>query len=167
MSRYPIAYPLSVGTLRAGDWASTVPEALVCEGRLGVAVDDDVNAARRQLEARVAAAGQEDPWLREHPPGVEWWGGQFAPAAIRSDHELVQALAGAAAAATGETPAIEGVPYGSDLRLLVNEGGTPAVLFGPGHLAQAHAADEFIAIPQLEAAARSVALLALRFCGVA
>ncbi len=38
--RWPIAYPLSVGTVRAGDWASTVPDLLVAEGRLGVALDE-------------------------------------------------------------------------------------------------------------------------------
>ena len=30
---YPIPYPLSVGRLKAGDWASSVPDRLVAEGR--------------------------------------------------------------------------------------------------------------------------------------
>ena len=34
--RWPIAYPISIGTVHAGDWASTVPDLLVAEGRLGV-----------------------------------------------------------------------------------------------------------------------------------
>ena len=36
MADWPIPYPLSVGTLRAGDWASSVPYSPVAEGRLGV-----------------------------------------------------------------------------------------------------------------------------------
>ncbi len=35
MRRYDIAYPLSIGTIRAGDWASTMPDLLIAEGRLG------------------------------------------------------------------------------------------------------------------------------------
>ena len=41
MAGYPLAYPLSIGTVRAGDWASTVPGLLVAEGRYGVALDED------------------------------------------------------------------------------------------------------------------------------
>jgi len=41
------------------------------------------------------------------------------------------------------------------------------VLFGPGDLRQAHAADEFVPVEELVVCARSLALLALRFCGVA
>src|SRR5512146_1077971 len=36
LARWPVAYPLSVGRLAAGDWASSVPDLLVAEGRLGV-----------------------------------------------------------------------------------------------------------------------------------
>ena len=38
MAGYRLAYPLSIGTVRAGDWASTVPDLLVAEGRYGVAL---------------------------------------------------------------------------------------------------------------------------------
>ena len=56
MARWPIAYPLSIGTVHAGDWASTVPDLLVAEGRLGVAIGESVEDARADLEAAVAAA---------------------------------------------------------------------------------------------------------------
>ena len=36
---YPIAYALSVGRVQAGDWASSVPDRLVAEGRYGVRID--------------------------------------------------------------------------------------------------------------------------------
>ncbi len=35
MARWPLAHPLSIGTVHAGDWASSVPDLLVAEGRLG------------------------------------------------------------------------------------------------------------------------------------
>ncbi len=41
MDRWPIAYPLSIGTVHAGDWASTVPDLLIAAGRLGVALDEE------------------------------------------------------------------------------------------------------------------------------
>ena len=54
--------------MSAGDWASSVPDTLVAEGRYGVAVGEDVAAARRAFEEAIARAAAADPWLAEHPP---------------------------------------------------------------------------------------------------
>lgn len=160
-----LPYPLCIGTLHAGIWASTVPETLTFEGRLGIAVDEDPEAARRELAEALEEAAAADPWLRDHPPVLEWWGGQFAPAAIAADHPLVGAVADAFRTATGGEPAIRGMPYGADMQLLVNEGHTPTVLFGPGDVRRAHAPDELVLIAELAAATRTLALTILRFCG--
>lgn len=164
-ARYAEPYPICVGTVRGGDWASTVPESLTFEGRYGVAVGEEIGAARRLLEETVAQAAQNDPWLREHPPQVEWWGGQFEPACIAPDHPIVTAVGGAYCDATGGPTRVEGVPYGADMRLLVKVGQTPAVLFGPGDVRNAHRADEFVPVADLIAVVRTLALTALRFCG--
>ncbi|MGD9099313.1 MAG: ArgE/DapE family deacylase [Anaerolineae bacterium] len=164
-ARYELPYPLCVGTVRAGNWASTVPERLTCEGRYGVAVGEDLAAARRALEERVAQAAQADPWLRDHPPQVEWWGGQFAPARIPADHPLVETVCGAYNDVSGTPARVEGVTYGADMRLLVNEGRTPTVLFGPGDVRRAHKPDEYVSVDELVAAVRTLALVVMRFCG--
>ncbi|MDX1673534.1 MAG: ArgE/DapE family deacylase [Longimicrobiales bacterium] len=165
-----LPWALCVGTVRAGIWASTVAESLTFEGRLGVAPDEDPGVARWELETAVAQAHEEaadgDAWLLDHPPVVEWWGGQFAPAATDPDAAVVTTTRDAFAAVTGAPPEIRGMPYGADMRLLANEGGTPTVLFGPGDVRRAHAPDEWVEIAELETAAKVVALTALRFCGV-
>ncbi len=164
-----LPYALCVGIVRAGIWASTVAESLVFEGRLGIAPDEDPGVARWELESVVAEAHQkaagDDPWLRAHPPVVEWWGGQFSPAATAADHPIVTTTRGAFDAVAGAPPEIRGMPYGADMRLLANEGETPTVLFGPGDVRRAHAPDEYVAIDELETATKVVALTALRFCG--
>ncbi|ABU56158.1 MULTISPECIES: ArgE/DapE family deacylase [Roseiflexus] len=165
--RYSLPYALCIGVVRAGEWASTVAETLVAEGRYGVAVGEDLEAARRMLEEAVARAAQADPWLREHPPRVEWWGGQFAPASIPADHPLVQTTAAAFADTTNAPAILEGMTYGADMRLLVNEGRTPTILFGPGDVRNAHRPNERIAIADLRIATQTLALTALRFCGIA
>ena len=54
----------------------------------------------------------------------------------------------------------EGVPYGSDATKMVNDGGIPTVVFGPGSIDQAHAMDEFVDLAEVVRAARMLVALA-------
>lgn len=165
--RWARAHPLSIGTVRAGDWASSVPDLLVAEGRMGVALDETPAQARRSLEAAVAEACASDPWLCDHPVEVEWWGGQFASARLPETSDLDARVAAAHVRATdGPSPEAYAAPYGSDLRLLV-AAGVPTVQYGPGDAAVAHGPDEHVALADLRTAARTLALLCLDVCGVA
>jgi acetylornithine deacetylase len=163
-SSYEIPFAISIGKVAAGAWASSVPERLVLEGRYGIGIGEDSREAERAFEAAIAAAARDDAWLREHPPVVEWWGARFEPAAIPADHPLVSVLSGAVEAVSGEPPPIRGMPYGADMRLLVREGRTPTVLFGPGDIRRAHVPDEYVPIADLVAATRALVLTVLRFC---
>ena len=164
-ARYRLPHALCIGNIRAGTWASSVAESLVFEGRYGIAVDEDQDAARRSLEEAVAEAAQADPWLRDFPPVVEWWGGQFYPARTLVEHPLVQTIAGVFGDVTGADASLEGMTYGADMGLLVNVGHTPTVLFGPGDVRVAHRPDEYVPVRELQTAVRTLALAALRFCG--
>ena len=150
--------PVSIGTIRGGDWHSTVPESVVAEGRFGVFPGESVAEARAALEQAVARAAGGDPWLASHPPAIAWFEGQFESGETAADHPLLATLAQAHAAALGTVPRIRGVPYGSDLRLFTNHASMPAVLYGPGDVSLAHAADEWISLDQV---AEAVAVLAL------
>lgn len=163
---YAIPYAICVGKVRAGIWASTVAETLVLEGRYGIGIGEDAGDARAELEACLADLAAGDPWLREHPPVLEWWGARFMPAAIEPDHRLVTTLSAAFDAVNGKRPDLRGMPYGADLHLLVNQGGIPAVLFGPGDVRVAHAPDEFVPIDDLDAVTRALVVTIIRFCGV-
>ncbi len=162
---YPIPYPICIGTLQSGIWASTVPESLTFEGRYGIAEGEDISSARKAFEAVVEAVAQSDEWLRQHPPIVEWWGGQFEPASIPSDHPIVGTVGAAFKEITGGAPTYQGMPYGADMRLLVNNGDTPTLMFGPGNVRKAHQPDEYVPVSDLEVVVRTLALTALRFCG--
>jgi acetylornithine deacetylase len=164
--RYRLPYALSIGRLSAGDWPSSVPDLLVCEGRYGIAPGEDAEEARREFERAVAAAADGHRYLAEHPPSVEWWGGQFMPARTPMDTTIVSSATRAITELTGQPPLIEGMTYGADMRLLVNEGGIPTVLYGAGDVRRAHRPDESVPIDDLITVARVIALTAMRFCGL-
>ncbi|HEU4677046.1 MAG TPA: ArgE/DapE family deacylase [Motilibacteraceae bacterium] len=160
-----LPYPISVGTIRAGDWASSVPDLLVAEGRLGVQLDEPPAAARTALEEAVASACRRDPWLRDHPAQVSWPGGQFASGRIDAAHPLVSEVSGAIHAVEDRDVALGAAPYGSDLRLYTGMGGIPTLHYGPGDVRLAHGPREQVDIDELIRTTRSLAVLAARRCG--
>jgi acetylornithine deacetylase len=162
---YEVPFALCIGTIRGGEWPSSVAESVVCKGRLGIGPHEDVRAVQLAFEKTVESAADADAWLREHPPTVDWWGAQFAPAQIPSDHPVVTTVADAVADITEKPATLQGMPYGADMRLLVNQGHIPTVLFGPGDIRTAHAPDERVSISDLRTATEVLALTILRFCG--
>jgi acetylornithine deacetylase len=164
---HSLPYPISVGRLSAGDWASSVPDVLVAEGRYGVRLDEDIAEARSAFETALAAAGERDPWLRAHPVEVSWPGGQFASGRIALDHPLIEQTRAAVADVTGSpAPPHTAASYGSDLRLYAGLGGIPTLHYGPGDVRFAHAPREQVPVAEVIDTARAMALLALRRCGV-
>lgn len=160
------AAPISVGTVRGGSWPSSVPDEVVIEGRMGVFPGEGPASAREAFETAITLAAKGDGFLASHPPTIEWVEGQFESGETPSDHDFVRTVAGAHARVFGGPPAMAGVPYGSDLRLFTNHARIPAVLYGPGDVRLAHAANESIAVEEIVGAARSIAVAVALWCGV-
>jgi len=165
LREHELPYALSIGTIQAGDWASSVPDRLVAQGRYGVAIGESSAAARKVFEDRVAEACANDPWLADHPATVSWSGGQFGSGTLPPGHPLLTWVQTAAADIRGTTPPERAAAYGSDLRLYTAVG-IPTVHFGPGDVRLAHSVREQVSISDLLSTARAVALLIVRTCGV-
>jgi acetylornithine deacetylase len=167
MRRWPIAYPISIGMVSGGVWPSSVPDLITADGRYGVALDESASDARRDLEAAVAAACSSDPWLRDHPVEVQWWGGQFGPGRLPATSDLIERMRRAhTAVADGRAQEVWGAPYGSDLRLLTGAG-IPTLHYGPGDAALAHSPNESVPLAEVQIAARALTALVLDVCGLA
>ncbi len=157
MTALGLPYPTIIGTVSGGGWASTVMDRVVAGGRYGVRLGQTPEAAADELRACIAAANTADPFLREHPATIEIDGARFGSARIADDHPLPAGLAAVAEAVTGRRPRALGVPYGADMRLFIDAGDTPCVIFGPGDVRLAHGADEHVPLAEVEACARVLA----------
>jgi acetylornithine deacetylase len=160
-------YALSFGIVQTGDWSSSVPDRLVAEGRYGVILGEEPQAARTAFEDAVTEASLKDPWLREHRPVVTWPGGQFASGRLDPDHPLVGEVRSAAVDTGAAEPTVCGEVYGSDLRLYSGIGGIPTLVYGPGDPLRAHTPHEYVEIDHVVTVARALTVLALRRCGIA
>jgi acetylornithine deacetylase/succinyl-diaminopimelate desuccinylase-like protein len=132
---------INVGEIRGGQQANIVPD------RCRIKID------RRTLPGETDAVVKRGmlSLLRRHGLSARFVGPPLEPSwPMETDprHPLVAAFF---RSARQGKPA--GVHYFSDAGVLAH-GGIPSVLFGPGDIAQAHTADEWIAVSQLERAAR-------------
>ena len=156
---------LSVGTVRAGDWPSTVPDVLVAEGRLGVFPNESIDEARAAFASAVSDAAAGSSWLVEHPPKIEWVEGQFEPGSTPLDAPIIERLACSHEAVVGVPPSVFGVPCGTDLRLFTRHAGIPTVLYGPGDVLHAHTADEFVSLSEVVTCTKVLARTMMTWCG--
>ena len=157
--------PINIGTIKGGEWHSTVPETVVAEGRLGVFPGESAQDARDTFETHLKTISETDDWLKENLPIVEWFEGQFESGKTDINHPLIQSLSDCYHQTTGDAPIIEGVTYGSDLRLFTNHAHIPAVLFGPGDVRLAHAANEYVEIDEVITTVKIIANMIVAWCG--
>jgi acetylornithine deacetylase len=160
-----LPYPTIIGIVEGGEWASTVLDRVVAYGRYGVRLGQAPADAEAELRGVIAAACQADGFLTEHPATVEITGGRFGSARVPADHPLPVGLADVAETVMGRRPTMRAEPYGADMQMFVNHGGTPCVIFGPGDVKFAHSADEFVPLDEVETCARVLAAWVLREIG--
>lgn len=157
--------PVNVGVVRAGNWASTVPETLEAEVRVGLLPGEELEGFKQLVTSRIMATAAKDPWLRTHPPVITFFGGQFIAAETPADAPICEAIRRAHRQVTGQEPETEAVTYGADMRHFIAFGGMPCVMYGAGDIKLAHAPDEYLPVEELLTATKTVACLLADWCG--
>jgi acetylornithine deacetylase len=158
---------INFGVLHAGEWSITVPETLIAEGRVGLIPGEELDASKSMVIDRIMEATERDPWLRDHPPEVDWPSGQSVPVEIPVDAPICRAVSHAHEIVTGQKLGVEGSAYGSDMRFFVRLAKMPCVMYGAGDIGWAHGPDEHVYITELLTATETTACLLVDWCGVA
>lgn len=136
---------LSVGLVGGGMAPNIVPDAawLVCDRRL--LPGEDADSVRRQIEEALHARQVDHV-------GVAQCDVKKEALATERDHPVVRRCL-AHLADEGLPADTATVAFGTDAGPLARAG-WPSVVFGPGSIAQAHTAREYVEVDQVEAAAR-------------
>ena len=153
-----------VTAIHGGEWMVSYPAR--CRIEVHVEYLPGQTGVEAEVEEWVARAAGADPWLRAHPPAVDWLLGGVPPSEIDDDEPVAAELLGVQRD-LGRAARLGGMENWSDAATLVVEAGIPAVNFGPGDIALAHTADEHLPVDELVACAQGIAIAAMRFCGVA
>jgi acetylornithine deacetylase len=157
---YPIPWPVECGVVRAGNWASSTPDELTAQWRLGVAPGESVADVEAAFRNRLDEVVAESDWLSAHQPAFERFSVQFEPAEVDADEPIVRAVR----TALSDRDLVDdptGATYGADSRHYVASG-IPTVVFGPGSIDQAHFPDETVDWTEVETAGDVIADAARR-----
>jgi acetylornithine deacetylase len=140
---------MTIGTITGGTGVNIVPDRCMIEIDRRTLPTEDPRAILAEYDAVLADLMRTRPGIkatREEPYLVER--GLDGPA----DGPLVRAIQDAIRAECGDaidvTPT--GVPYGTDASLVWGRTGTPTVVLGPGDIAQAHTADEWVDLREVQ-----------------
>jgi len=166
-AEYASIVPIVVGMFNAGVHRSTVADEanLVC--RVGFLPGEDPGEVYREFCEKIRETAEGDPWMRDHFPVVEMIGIPVGASEIPMDHPIIESLKRCQKSATGRAPKVNGIPMGSEQRILIERAKTPCAVFGPGNPVSAHMTDECLdPIDDLIVATKTLALTLGDWCGV-
>lgn len=158
---FPHPINLNVGTIRGGDWASTVPGECVTGYRIALYPNMTLEQTRARIEAVVAEATADQPGSAD----VVYNGFASRGYEIADDHELVQTLGGSFLRQAGSAPALVATTGTTDAGVFGNAGGIPAVCFGP-YAEAAHGVGERVYLPSVIQTAQVIGLFIRDWCGL-
>jgi acetylornithine deacetylase len=149
---------LHISTIEGGTGWSTYPDRCVIRVERRTLPGENGNEPLAEVRAAVARARERRPSLEASARLVL----SQAPSDVSSDAPIVRALSDALLARQ-ERVAVSGMTAWTDAALL-NEAGIPAICFGPGDIALAHAAEEWIDTGEIERATDVLDSLISRWC---
>lgn len=161
---WPNKAPFAVGLASAGHYGWTLPDRAEARGRFGILPGEHPDAARADIETRLAALCADDPWLREHPAQIQWMFGTFPAWETPGTDPLIAAIRTSLQAVGGSAPE-RGMTYGCDACHIHRLMGAPVAIFGPGVIEDCHIPNESVAIADVLRAANVLALTALTWKG--
>jgi len=162
----PIPIPINIGSIKGGDWPSSVPDIVQLEGRIGIAPGETMEQVQIELEDWIARLVEKDDWFKEYPVKLEWYGARWVPGEIELSHPLMNILSKNYSLVTDEAPVVEASPWGTDGGLLTQVAQTPTIVFGPGTTNLAHFPNEAIELKKIVDTAKIIAATVVDWCEV-
>ncbi len=160
---------LHISYLHSGDEArpSRVSSSAVMAGSLTFPPNEDIAEIQASVAAAIQQAAESDPWLREHPPRLDWLMGTSS-VEVPLDSPIYRTVHDAIQTVTGLEPSAQSLHSGSDIRAPILFKGIPTVGFGPlaGDLTQAGGTDEWVSVDDYIRMIQVVASVIVDWCGV-
>jgi acetylornithine deacetylase len=155
---------LSLGRMQAGDWVSTVAGWATLECRVGFVPGETRQMIEAEINKTIQEAVQDDPWFKERPYKIEWFGWDTDPWVEPTDSSLVKSFQDTSKKIYGSAPELSGASGGLDARF-GHYFKTPSLSFGPTG-ANYHGIDEYADLSSLLRVTKTLALFIADWCQI-
>jgi acetylornithine deacetylase len=149
---------LHASTIHGGVGMSTYPEECVLAIERRTLPGESTELAIQEITDACASVRRSHPQLDAR---VTLTTAQL-PSDVQADAAIVELLR-SALQSEGAPVLVEGLSAWTDAALL-NEAGIPTICFGPGDIALAHAAEEFVPVAEIETAKRVLTAVVREWC---
>ena len=157
---------LYMSALHGGGWLYQVPPSCEMDWVYTFPNNETLEENRARIEETVKAAAAADPWLREHPPELQWLPVKFSPSRDEPEHPFIQLSQECVSFASGTEAPMVANPVGSDTRVPVLYGKIPTANIGPlGE--NGHAPNEWMDLDSYFVSIKMFSLTLARWCGIA
>lgn len=162
----PIPCQIHIAQFEAGEYPTTFAnQAVLTFNAQYLPREKDENGlgsnVKKEIEEFVGAVAQTDPWLREHPPKIEWL--IDADCGETMDDQLFFQTVRDSAKEVSPESDVEGICCHTDMGWFCNVG-IPTLNIGPGDARLAHQADEYVEIEELITCTKMIASIILDWC---
>jgi len=155
---------LNIGTLKAGDWPSSVAGFATMECRIGFIPGETEAGIRTLIEDLVNQVADDDEWMKEHRPEVEWFGWHAEPWFQDPNTEFPQSFRQTMKRYYGTEPVFMGRGSGNDARFTSYFGGQGICSGCTG--GGLHGIDEYVDLVSVINTAKVIAMNILDWCGL-
>ena len=162
-----VEHPINVviSKIEGGDWTSSVPSWCRFDVRVGLYPDQEVGEIQRRLEACLASAARDHPFLSNNPPSIAWHG-FLAPGYVLRGGDDAQRVLEQAHRTVFNKP-LERVAFTglTDARFRGLYGSAPGLVYG-ARAENIHGIDERVSLESIRKLTQAMALFIAEWCGV-
>jgi acetylornithine deacetylase len=164
------ALNLNIGKIQGGDWTSSVPAWCVFDVRMGIFPGQNIEDAKKEIEAVLMEAARENAFLKNSLPEIVYHGFHAEGYALSDDKSTtaanaISALDSAHGTVTGGALDRAAITATTDARFFGLYADTPALVYGP--TAEAiHGFNERVDLESMRRVTKATALFIADWCGV-
>jgi len=152
---------LNVGVYKAGNWPSTVPGEGYMEGRISFIPGENIEEIHKAIiECTII---DDDEWLKNNPPEVEWFGWQAHPWIQEINNPFIKTFMKCANLVLKDNVQFIGKAAGLDARFC-GRFNIPALSFGPSG-GNIHGSDEYVEFNSILDCAKVYVQMISKWCG--
>ncbi|WP_342389363.1 ArgE/DapE family deacylase [Salinicoccus bachuensis] len=159
---HPHPLNVNVGKMKGGDWTSSVPVECVFEARVGCYPGTDPKDIQKEVKSWLLKASEEDEWLRENPPEIEFFGFNAHGFEMDTGSELYETMAASHRRVKGSDVENLSFTATTDVRAF-DEFGIPVTCYGPTG-GDMHAPNEYMDLESLKDTTKAIAYFMMDWC---